>query len=41
MKLLKMENTVYGLKNTLDGIKGRLVTAEEEISDIEDKAMQA
>lgn len=30
MKLLKMKNTIYELKNMLDGIKSRLETAEDQ-----------
>lgn len=30
MKLLKMKNAIYGMKNTLSGTNSRLETAEEK-----------
>lgn len=30
MKLLKMKNAIYGMKNTLNGTKSRLEMAEEK-----------
>ena len=35
-----MNNTITEMKNTLEGINGRTIEAEERISELEDKLME-
>ena len=35
-----MNNTIYEIKNSLEGINSRITEAEERISDLEDKIVE-
>ena len=35
-----MNNTIYAIKNSLEGISNRIIEAEERISDLEDKIVE-
>ena len=35
-----MNNTIYEIKNSLEGINSRITEAEEQISDLEDKIVE-
>ena len=35
-----MNNTIYEIKNSLEGINSRIIEAEEQISDLEDKIVE-
>ena len=35
-----MNNTINGIKNSLEGINSRITEAEEQISDLEDKTVE-
>ena len=35
-----MKNTINEIKNTLEGINSRIIQAEEQVSDLEDKMVE-
>lgn len=40
MEILELRNKLTAIKNSMDGLKGKLETAEEQIDELEGKAIE-